>query len=238
MHVLRSIQAGSLAPASFQRPYVWTQADVLALCHSLVKGYPIGGLLTWTPWPWSNADFSKVGRTRLGPIEVAQRNKYTSLLLDGQNRLASLAWFFREEDAPLPADMSEAEAATWGEQWLVANLHTRTFEFVPHSEREAGMRVPMRALVDSQYGNQVTRKRFDTLWACFSEEERNAGLVWRDQVADAFREAQVAHTHLDNATPEEAKDAFLHICRVGVPMSAEDFDKAIAWALEGQAGSA
>ena len=51
------------------------------------------------------------------------------------------------------------------------------------------------------------------------------------QCQNAFRNAQVVVTNLEQATVEEAKDAFLHICKVGVPMSAADFEAAVSWAV-------
>jgi hypothetical protein len=36
-------------------------------------------------------------------------------------------------------------------------------------------------------------------------------------------------TTISDATADEAKYAFLRICRVGVPMSEADFDQAVAW---------
>ena len=43
-------------------------------------------------------------------------------------------------------------------------------------------------------------------------------------------DVDVVVTDMADATAAEAKDAFLHICKVGVPMSEADFEKAVSWA--------
>lgn len=50
--------------------------------------------------------------------------------------------------------------------------------------------------------------------------------------AHQSREARTVETLIQNATAEEARHAFLRICRVGVPMSQEDFDRAVGWTAD------
>lgn len=52
--------------------------------------------------------------------------------------------------------------------------------------------------------------------------------LW-DRARDSFRSAQAATTVIQGATAQEARHAFLRICRVGVPMTQEDFDNAVGW---------
>ena len=69
---------GLLAPRlripSFQRGYVWSPADAVALFESIILGYPIGGLILWDPngrnWGLSSGEL---------------------IVLDGQQRLTTLA---------------------------------------------------------------------------------------------------------------------------------------------------
>jgi hypothetical protein len=75
---LYTIQAASLVPSlripSFQRGYVWSAADAVALLDSIATGYPIGAITLWDPedrgWGLSSE--------RL-------------IVLDGQQRLTTLA---------------------------------------------------------------------------------------------------------------------------------------------------
>lgn len=228
MDLTRQVRKGALLPAAFQRPYVWAKADVMALIESILRGYPIGGFLVWSPW--GKADLSKVSRYRLGPILGTDESARVSLLLDGQNRLATLAWMGREADEPLPDDMTEQERATWPlDERLIADLATQTIKFVPAAEADDGFRMPAAALIHSAVSNVVFRKRWAE-WSEMGETELNAGMKWFDNTAAAFREARVVVTEISEASAAEAKHAFMHICKVGVPMSEQDFAAALAWA--------
>jgi hypothetical protein len=227
-NLLQDLVSARLLPAVFQRPYVWTRADVMALMESIIRGYPIGGFLLWSPY--GRADISQAGRTRLGPIPMQGSNSTCSLLLDGQNRLASLAWAARDDSLPLPADLTDAEAAVWGDGTsLVANLLEKKLEFVAVEEANTGFRLPARALFSSLVASPLMRKRWDKEWAGFDETVLDDGLRWFETASAAFREARVVVTELEQASVQEAKDAFLHICKVGVPMTSSDLDAALSW---------
>lgn len=228
--LVRQVRDGKLLPASFQRPYVWNRNDVLALIESILLGYPIGGFLLWSPW--GKADMTKVSRGRLGPVSASADTLHASLLLDGQNRLATMAWILRDISAPPPEDLTPNERAVWcnGDR-LVADFSLKRILFVPEAEADVGLRMPVAAALDNRVANLEVRRRWEKEWLPFTEDERNAGVAWFDDVAASFREARVVVTDMQDATAAEAKHAFLHICKVGVPMSEKDFENAIAWAL-------
>lgn len=229
--LVRMVCSGSLAPAAFQRPYVWERSDVLALIESIMRGYPIGGFLLWTPH--DKADLTKAGRHRLGPIVTTDGKPASSLLLDGQNRLATMAWLAHDFSMPIPRDLSRHEKVSWGaDDVLVVDLLKREFRYsVPGEMAESEFLLPTAAVLDSRIANKLIRKNWSTSWSSFTEEQKERGLKWLDQCQSAFREARVTVTEIEHATAEEAKDAFLHICRVGVPMSEADFDASIKFAL-------
>jgi biotin synthase-related radical SAM superfamily protein len=66
----------------------------------------------------------------------------------------------------------------------------------------------------------------------YPEDQVEDMIKFHDKCADAFRDARTAITIIENATPDEARSAFLRICRVGVQMSQEDFDKAVNWSAQ------
>ena len=61
----------------------------------------------------------------------------------------------------------------------------------------------------------------------WQSDDDDEALTWLDHVGSQLREARITITHIENATVEEAREAFLHISRAGVPMSQEDFDNAL-----------
>lgn len=226
---VRSVHRGALVPAAFQRPYVWSTPDVIAMCDSLLEGYPLGSFLIWAPH--GKADLTKVARGRIGPVRIESTEEGdVAMLLDGQNRLATLAWMTYDFGDPLPEDLSETERQTWGSgQRLVLELGEKRFAFVDARQANEGFRLPAYALQDTRKGWSLIRERWDTQWSQVSEDERNCGLKWYDEAAAAFSNAQVTATWIEHAGVTEAKRAFLHICRVGVPMSESDFDAATSW---------
>lgn len=78
---LLGIQKQDLVLPEFQREYVWSKEQAKQLLVSLVKGYPVGGLLIWkTDSPPELKNITKLPE-KLGTVMV---------LLDGQQRLTTL----------------------------------------------------------------------------------------------------------------------------------------------------
>ncbi len=228
--LVHSAARGELVPASFQRPYVWSQTDVLAMFESVLKGYPLGSFLLWTPY--GKADLSRMARPRLGPLSAGRTSATTadSVLLDGQNRLASLAWALRDRSQSLPEDMSAHELAVWGDEVVLSfDLQTQQFAFVTAEQADQGLKIPARALLDGAYANPLIRQRWAGPWAGLDPASVTDALKTFDKAQDAFSNARAIATSLEHATVSQARDAFLHICKVGVPMSASDFETAVQW---------
>jgi hypothetical protein len=225
-NLLQDALSGRIAPAPFQRPYVWSKHDVLALLESILRGYPVGSLLLWTPV--DAADLQKFKLDRIGPVPAEMGQEALSLLLDGQNRLATLAWLAKGPEIPLPDDLTDAEASVWANcETLVLDLVAKQFKFVSAEERQKGLVLPAYVVTDSRLANQTVRKCWNTQWADIPENDRNRALKNLDDCSNSFSNVQMTITHLERATVAEAKDAFIHICKVGVPVSEEDFDRAL-----------
>lgn len=216
MDVIADVRAGRVVPAAFQRPYVWTADDVEALWASILKGYPLGSLLMWNP-----RDPSIGGTTRLGPIAAASEGR-RDIILDGQNRLVTMAWSTTPPDAEVPSD-APGHGVWRSGRTLVADPYLRTVRFVDNAE-VAGMMMPIHHLSGSL--NTFLRRAWRR-----DEDDRHAH--WLDGLGDLQRGARMIKVTIERATPAQARDAFLHIARAGVPMSAEDFDAATAFDLGG-----
>lgn len=210
--MIRDIKSGRIAPAAFQRPFVWAEKDVLALWNSIVNGYPLGALLLWRP---RNLDVN--AKKSLGPITL-NPDKYASLILDGQNRLVTMAWSITKPDVDVPQDTPGREIFRNG-RVLVADPYTKTVRFMKKADIQ-GMIMPVHHL------DGTTSSFFREHW---KTEEDNEHMEWIEGVASRFRESRIVKTSIINATSDEAREAFLHISRTGVPMSQEDFDNAVAY---------
>jgi hypothetical protein len=81
---------GRVVIPSIQRDFVWMRPDVRDLFDSLYRGYPVGALLLWKTdlaVPFKTAAVVQTARSAHPPL----------YLLDGQQRLTSLAWVYRPE---------------------------------------------------------------------------------------------------------------------------------------------
>ncbi|MEU3195770.1 DUF262 domain-containing protein [Streptomyces sp. NPDC006996] len=81
---------GRVVIPSIQRDFVWMRPDVRDLFDSLYRGYPVGALLLWKTnltVPFKTAAVVQADKPTHQPL----------YLLDGQQRLTSLAWVYRPE---------------------------------------------------------------------------------------------------------------------------------------------
>jgi hypothetical protein len=133
--------------------------------------------------------------------------------------------------------LAGTERATWGsEETLVFDGDSGSVIFVPKALADEGFRLPawmlMSAIsVQQSVAAQKVMRQLYTQWERIKPEpEIDQFLLKFEAAAEAFRDARVTVTTIEDATAEEARSIFLRICRVGVPMSQVDFDRAVGWA--------
>ena len=210
MDIISDVRKGHAVPAAFQRPFVWTARDVEALWTSILRGYPLGSFLLWRP-----DDAQAYGRSTLGPIPLSP-GKGSTLILDGQNRLTAIAWSMTAPDEIVPENAPGKDIFR-SEKILVLDPYQKCARFVEPGEVER-MMMPIHYLFTNQ--NAFFRQGW-------KDETDNDAMNWLDRAGDKLRGARVVRVTIEDANIEEAREAFLHISRAGVPMSQEDFDKAI-----------
>ena len=223
-HIITDVKSGALLPAGMQRPYVWRKADVLAFCESLIDELPIGNIFTWKPK--KDIDPRDITRNRLGPILADDIKPHARLILDGQNRLATFAWML---GGKTPDNLSDAEVETWANEELVIDALENGFLFVPKGEAECGLRISA-SVCESGNINPLLRKAFSR-WReeGYAESTCDMFLARISQITDSIQHARLVETTISDASPQEAKNAFLKICRTGVPITQDDFDAALSW---------
>ncbi|MFW5471613.1 GmrSD restriction endonuclease domain-containing protein [Knoellia sp. CPCC 206435] len=87
---VRDLLGGRLVIPSIQRGYVWQRPQVPHLLDSLYRGYPVGSLLLWKTT-------MEVPLRQASVLQEAQHQLHPAILLDGQQRLTSLAKVFAPE---------------------------------------------------------------------------------------------------------------------------------------------
>jgi hypothetical protein len=190
----------------------------------MLDGLPVGAVLTWTPY--GAADIAAVSRGRLGPLDT--HGEESTLLLDGQNRLATFAWAMRAGLDAIPENpavpYSNDEVETWmSGRVLMADHSKRTVSFSDDAT-VTSTAFPVAYLLDSQ--RTMAHLRAHEPASGYEDDALN---WWIDGVQTSIRQARVVRTDLERASVAEARKAFLAIARAGVPMSEEDFDAAIGW---------
>ena len=86
--VVRYIENGEYRIPRFQRDFVWEIKKSAALIDSIFRGYPIGSIIVWE----TKNKLTCVDKKDLGGIKIPGKDtgRYTSYIIDGQQRLTSL----------------------------------------------------------------------------------------------------------------------------------------------------
>lgn len=99
--LISNYKKGKIALPDFQRKWIWTAPMVHNLIDSLVRGYPIGSIITIKTDEEMRKDFG------CEPFEVEmprpdfEKNQEVELVLDGQQRLTSLLQIFTSDGIKL-----------------------------------------------------------------------------------------------------------------------------------------
>lgn len=83
--------SGELVLPDFQRGYRWKAGHRLELIDSIFRGYPIGSLLLWVPPEWDRTESRWGSRDGRPLLVVPVRPGPVMVLVDGQQRAATLA---------------------------------------------------------------------------------------------------------------------------------------------------
>lgn len=221
---IQMAMSGHLGIVAFQREYAWNEADVEALFYSLLQEWPIGSFLTWEPH--ENVEKHDIQRGNLGPVQTNYECR--RFLLDGQNRLATFAWAYAGDKADRNNVTSQERGVWLSGRSLVADFSTRSVKFVDEAEAYDGERVPLGDIIAANLVHE-RGKKFE-LGQRLLDSVSDDAINWlMDEVPNKIREARVVETVLVDATVQEAKDAFLRICKSGQPISEAEFERAMEW---------
>lgn len=147
------IQRGELILPAIQREYVWKPSQVLGLFDSLMRGYPVGGFLSWKVEPETASKFRFYGfmrdynalSNRHNPDADPVAGRPVTAVLDGQQRLTSFNIGLRGTYAyKLPRAWSNL-AGSYPARRLYLNVLGEA------EENEAGLRYDFRFLTDAQF---------------------------------------------------------------------------------------
>ncbi len=210
--LIQNIIDGKVRVPKFQRPFVWTQQDVLTLLDSVYSGFPIGSILIWE----THEDVESV--STVGPIRISnQPTGITGYLLDGQQRITSLVGTLKigksYQSAPDQID------------WRIY-FDLEKLEFVRCPRRGLSLHhFPIACLFDtSQFLEAASKIR------SISDNDKSRKLLREaDHLADAFRDYKLPIIRIQDADLDGAVTVFARLNRTGRKISADEMVSALTY---------
>ncbi|MYS20848.1 hypothetical protein GA0115240_123662 [Streptomyces sp. DvalAA-14] len=195
-----SLLAGRIVIPSIQRDFVWMRTDVRDLFDSLYRGYPVGALLLWR----TNLEVP----FRTAAVVQASKSAHPPLyLLDGQQRLTSLAWVYCPE--------SKADG-----RLIDLRFDVRTEEFVNPSavQRKDPLLIPVSLILKQNI------QFYEVLVDAGVEMANPEFKLWtsRLQKVHSIRQHQVAVITYDSDDYEEVAEVFARLNKGGRRLSKGD----------------
>lgn len=83
--ILDKLLRGDISIPTFQRDYIWNNGQIKNFFDSILKGYPVGSLILWSP---TDDKFNVI--KEIGGINVKSKQSYPTYVLDGRQRLTTL----------------------------------------------------------------------------------------------------------------------------------------------------
>lgn len=247
---IRRIQKGELILPAIQREYVWKPGQVMGLFDSLMRGYPVGGFLSWKVEPETVSKFRFYGfmrdysafDNRHNPDADPVPGQAVTAVLDGQQRLTSLNIGLRGSYAyKLPRVWSNL-ATSFPVRKLYLNVLGEA------EENEAGIRFDFRFLTDEQLAASAEdpdrhwfavqtvfeAEKMNQLWAAAAQ----AGLANHDKAVEILSQLwEAIHTTPNVKFFEETEqdidrvlDIFIRVNSAGSVLSYSDLLLSIATA--------
>lgn len=200
------VKVGDIKLPKFQRLFVWKKSDILNLCDSVYKGYPIGSILLWLT-------HEKLASERnIGELEINERSEEypVNYLLDGQQRLSTLcgALYWNGTD----------ETSKWN-IWF--NLETEEF-FYPDKYPTEVFYFPMNKLLGT----------FDFINQCRLFESHPNRKKYEEnaqRLLQSIKDYKVAAVTIGDMSLNEVAPIFERINSTGRSLTMVDLMRAATW---------
>ena len=213
--LVRQLKEGRIRIPRFQRPFVWSDRQMIDLLDSINKQYPIGNLLTW------KTDEQIRSLSTVGPVVVDTSVTGPSVyVLDGHQRLSTIAGALVFDNS----DLSPEESARW---MIYFNAAEEIFEHVVEQEDVQPFHFPMTRILDT----------FEFLEECqrvlTADPINGRKYVERTQaVARAFQNYKIPVIQINETGMTEAVEIFARLNSRGQAMIADQMVSALLYSQE------
>jgi hypothetical protein len=244
--LVKWVRQGRIRVPAFQRSFVWSRTSMLDLFDSVRRRYPIGTLLFWKSSTKTAAPLD-----RFGPFDLSQtKPSETLLLLDGQQRLTTLAGVLLRGSSGLPELPDDSEDR---ERWNVYfdasggptdekrkedKNREGVFMHLPSGSRAKPWQVPLHQLSDTnelfRAGAAIYNADPSTLAEAGVSKE---ALVDRLQgVARALQSYKIPIVEFVTDDLNLAVESFTRLNRKGVAIGADEMFSALTYQAGAQGG--
>lgn len=212
--LMQQLVDGRIRIPQFQRPFVWRPHQMIDLLDSISRQYPIGSLLAW------ETDEDIVSLEAVGPIRFSPRAGPAAYLLDGHQRLSTLAGALVGEANRSP-DVADEEALLWS---IYFNAKERTFEHLPPGAPAGPFHFPMSKILDTFEFLQESQRVLD------ADQVNGRLYVERIQeVARSFQNYKIPVMQIKQTGLNEAVEIFARLNSRGQSMTADQMVSALLY---------
>jgi hypothetical protein len=207
--VFRRIETGEIRVPAFQRRFVWSEAQVLALLESVYKGYPIGSVLFWKV---QEAKL-QIERDELLPFPDVEERYPISFVLDGMQRLSSLYGVFHWKTPDEPNVFN-----------VVFDLRNERFtHYDPYDNPEA--HISLSSLFSP-------RQLLETQKGLASMSDGDSLIDRTIKLHSTFQEYLIPTVTITERDVPEVVEIFERVNSTGTVLSAVDFMRALTWSSD------
>lgn len=206
--LFRGIQNGEIRIPAFQRQFVWTGAQVIALLESVYKGYPIGSILFWRVEDRT----LKIEQHNLSTFPPVPERYPILFILDGMQRLTTLYGVFHYSEGMLQ------------ELNVVFDLRKEGFR------QSNGKDLPEAYIALSAV---FSPKQLLEAQRSLGELEDGDVLIERSiQLHTAFQEYLIPTVTISHREVTEVVEIFERVNSTGTSLNAVDFMRALTWSAD------
>jgi hypothetical protein len=220
--LLQEIYKQHVRVPRFQRPFVWTDEQRLALLDSIYRGMPVGSILVWRT-SQTLPSYDHLGHLRFA--EVDQERGPFEYVLDGHQRLTTLYAALMpgalsglqvddEAEAPPPEETGE-DGATWP---IYFDLKEREFRLRYQGRVKPPHFLPLDLALDSFKLFEFQRELLSCEAAKAEPAEYKRYSNRAEHFSSTLREYPVLVATLATESVEVAAQAFVRVNRASSPM--------------------
>ncbi len=210
--ILERIKSGKIMIPKFQRDFVWNTGQMLDLLDSILKGFPIGSIILWTPEQERFETINNIEGVEVDNSLMSSRIEDVSYILDGRQRITVLLGSLYED-------------GNFSKDFFVNLKDMRPFK-QPHSKKEDFCNLSLSEAFDtySLVGYLERLKGSD-----LEETEKFKFADKAKHVNKTLQSYELGYINVKGGTIDEAVEIFSRLNSKGTNISKDYMIQALAY---------